>query len=143
MKDKFDIQGMTCSSCSSHVEKAVSKVNGVKSVNVNLLMNNMIVEYDENTTSSNIIIKSVQDAGYGATLVNDEPKAKSTNKNSKKEKFIDNSELISSMKKRLMISIIFWIPLMYVAMYHMFHEWFGLPVPNFIRQLFDGPENRS
>ena len=46
-KDKFDVQGMTCSSCSSHVEKAVAKLKGIKKVNVNLLSNNMTVEYDE------------------------------------------------------------------------------------------------
>ena len=51
-KEKFDIQGMTCSSCSAHVEKAVKKVDGVKSVIVNLLSNNMVVEYDEKVRRS-------------------------------------------------------------------------------------------
>ena len=67
-QDKFDIQGMTCSSCQAHVEKAVKKLEGVNIVNVNLLTNNMNVEYDETQVSSDRIIKAVVDAGYGARL---------------------------------------------------------------------------
>lgn len=63
-KVKFDIQGMTCSSCSSHVERAVSKLDGIKNINVNLLSNNMIVEYDESLLNNDKIIKAVEDAGY-------------------------------------------------------------------------------
>ena len=58
-KEKFDVQGMTCSTCQSHVEKAVSKLEGIKTVNVNLLSNNMIVEYDENILDDKEIIKTV------------------------------------------------------------------------------------
>ena len=60
-KEKFDIQGMTCSSCSSHVEKAVNKLDGIKCVNVNLLSNNMIVEYDEKSLNSEKIERAVID----------------------------------------------------------------------------------
>ena len=63
-KEKFDIQGMTCSSCSSHVEKAVSKLSGIKNVNVNLISNNMLVEYNEQILNNDIIIK-VSDNGIG------------------------------------------------------------------------------
>lgn len=139
MREKFNIQGMTCSSCVSHVEKAVKKLNGIKSINVNLLQNMMIVEYNESVINSNIIIEAVQDAGYGASKILENNKKVDT----KKEKFIDNSEIINSMKKRLIISIIFWVPLMYVAMYHMFNEWFGIPIPNFIKEYFHGNENRN
>lgn len=135
-KSKFDIQGMTCSSCSSHVEKAVNRLQGIKNVNVNLLSNNMQVEYDENILNQNDIIKSVVDAGYGATLKEDENK-----KINKKEKTDKIEENIRFMKKRLMLSICFLIPLMYLAMYHMLYEWFGLPVPQMIKNLFHGNEN--
>ncbi len=137
-KSKFDIQGMTCSSCSSHVEKAVSKLQGIKNVNVNLLSNNMQVEYDENILNQNEIIKAVIDAGYGATLQEDENKGKKINKKEKTDKTKDN---IKSMKKRLIISICFLIPLMYIAMHHMLYEWFNLPVPQIIKNLFHGNEN--
>lgn len=135
-KTKFDIQGMTCSSCSSHVEKAVNKLQGIKNVNVNLLSNNMIVEYDESKLNNETIIKAVIDAGYSANTVGDEDK-----KQEKKERTIDNNEIIKSMKKRLIISVCFLIPLMYIAMYHMLYEWFGLPIPQFIKTLFHGKEN--
>src|ERR1035437_1419475 len=64
--EKFDVIGMTCSSCVAHVEKSVSKIVGVKSVNVNLLTNSMSVIYDELNLNNNVIEKSVEDAGYEA-----------------------------------------------------------------------------
>lgn len=129
MKTKFAIQGMTCSSCQTHVERAVSKLEGVKSANVNLLSNSMVVEYDETILNDDKIIKSVIDVGYGASSVKEDTKV------SKKEPKIDNQDSIKSMKKRLTISIIFWIPLMYIAMYHMF------PTPQAIEEIFGGAEN--
>ena len=126
-KDKFDIQGMTCSSCSAHVEKAVKKLNGVKVVNVNLLSNNMIVEYDESILDDQEIIKSVIDAGYGATLSEKKVDSKAGNK-----KYENNDDILINMKKRLIISVAFLIPLMYISMHHMLNEWFRLPVPQFI-----------
>ena len=118
---KFDIDGMTCSSCSAHVDRAVRKLNGVKEVNVNLLSNNMVVDYDEKKVTNDEIIKAVIDAGYTAIV-------------SKEEKHnVNNEDKISSMKKRLIISICFLIPLMYIAMHHM------LPTPKFIENLFHNP----
>lgn len=134
-KVKFDIQGMTCSSCSSHVERAVNKLDGVKCVNVNLLSNNMIVEYEDNKLDDNNIIKAVIEAGYGANV---EERKKTRDK---KEETIDNKDVIKSMKKRLIVSICFLIPLMYIAMYHMIYEWIGIPIPQFMEKLFHGNEN--
>lgn len=134
-KNKFNIQGMTCSSCQAHVNKAVEKIDGVKSVSVNLLSNNMIVEYDEKKVDDNKIIASVIDAGYGATTISE------NEKNQKSNKTINNEDIIKSMKKRLIISIFFWIPLMFVAMHHMIFELLNIQVPEIIRNLFDGPEN--
>jgi len=137
-KSKFDIQGMTCSSCSSHVEKAVNKLDGVQNVSVNLLSNNMVAEFDETIVSDEDIIKSVVNAGYGANISED------TKKVTPKEKKTDTiGDTIKSMKKRLIISVCFLVPLMYIAMHHMFYEWFGLPVPQFIKDLFHGSENRN
>ena len=133
-KVKFNIQGMTCSSCSSHVEKAVKKLNGIKSVNVNLLSNNMIVQYDESLLNNNDIISAVTNAGYGAAVSN-----KQDNKSNVKK--VDNNESIKNMKKRLVISISFLIPLMYLAMNHMLNKWFGIPIPQFIKNVFYGSEN--
>lgn len=133
-KVKFNIQGMTCSSCQAHVNKAVEKLDGVKSVNVNLLSNNMVVEYEENKLDNEKIISAVVDAGYGAST-------NSENKNVEDSKKVNNSDIISGMKKRLIISICFWIPLMIVAMHHMIFKLFNITVPEIISNLFDGSEN--
>ena len=66
MKEKFDVTGMSCSACSSHVEKSVSKLEGIKTVSVNLLTNSMQVEYDETKLDTGKIIEAVEHAGYGA-----------------------------------------------------------------------------
>lgn len=132
-KVKFDIQGMTCSSCQAHVEKAVKKLNGVKKVEVNLLSNNMKVEYDESNLNNEDIIKSVIDAGYGAKVFKRE--------NDDKKDIDINTKELKSMKKRLITSICLLIPLMYIAMNHMFYMWFKIPIPNFIKSFFHGTEN--
>lgn len=135
-KLKFDVLGMTCSSCQAHVERAVNKNEGIKSVNVNLLLNNMIVEFDESKTTEEVIIKSVVDAGYNAEISSNDKKSKKQNEHSKK---ID--ENILKTKKRLVWSFIFLIPLMYVAMYHMFNSMFGIPIPEIVTKLFGGSNN--
>lgn len=125
-KVKFDIQGMTCSSCVSHVEKAVCKLEGTKKVNVNLLSNSMVVEYNETQLKNDNIVKAVVDAGYSAKVSMPEKKQQSNE---------EKNTLIKSMKKRLIWSIIFLIPLMYIAMHHM------LPTPECIKNIFHGTEN--
>lgn len=127
--EKFEIQGMTCSACQAHVQKAVSKLEGIKNVNVNLLSNNMQVEFDEEKTNEQAIIQSVIQTGYGANVYQ---------KNQKENK---QEKILKMMKRRLIISVIFLIPLMYLAMYHMFYEWFGLPIPKIIQDLFHGSQN--
>ena len=113
MKDKFDITGMTCSACSAHVYKAVSKLDGVKDVNVNLLSNNMVVEYDDNIKPSDIIT-AVVDAGYGAQVAS---QTKNNDKKVNKEQ-INESDL---MYERLKYSFIFFIPVLYLSMGPMMH----------------------
>lgn len=100
----------------------------------------MIVEYDEKLLKDDDIIQAVVNAGYSASIEL-EKNNREIQTAKKEKKYMDNSEILKSMKKRLIISIIFWIPLMYVAMYHMFNEWFNLPIPNFINKIFHGSEN--
>ncbi len=69
MKERYCITGMTCSACSSHVEKAVSRLEGIEKASVNLLAENMEVSYDEGRLSSGDIIAAVEKAGYGAELL--------------------------------------------------------------------------
>ncbi|WP_152018197.1 heavy metal translocating P-type ATPase [Aliarcobacter butzleri] len=111
---KFDIKGMTCSACSTAVDRNVKKLEGINEVNVNLLNNSMIVKYDENVLNNETIIKKVQDAGYEAFLVEN---GKKTQKNSIEDNLgkIETNEL----KNRLIISFIFAIPLFYISMGHM------------------------
>ena len=66
MTRKYDVTGMSCAACSARIEKVVGKLEGVKSVTVNLLMNNMTVDFDENTLNDDKIIQAVIGAGYGA-----------------------------------------------------------------------------
>ncbi len=108
---KYNITGMTCSACQMHVENAVKKLDGIESVNVNLLANTMDTCYDERKLSNSAIIKAVKSSGYGA-----------------KEYTRDDNEYSESSnkaKKQLILSIIFLIPLMFVSMSHMF----GIHIP--------------
>jgi Cu+-exporting ATPase len=68
MKQKYDVEGMMCAVCQSHVEKAVNKLQGVKKVDVNLISNNMVVEYDESVLTDEVIIGAVNEAGYKASI---------------------------------------------------------------------------
>lgn len=114
---------MTCSACSAHVEKSVKKLNGVKSVNVNLLQNNMHVDFDETAVSVDDIINAVVSGGYGASVAGKEQE--------KRDNKIDNE--ISNMKFRLIVSLVCLVPLMYISMGHMW----GWPFLN----VFHGAEN--
>ena len=123
MTEKFNVTGMTCSACSAHVEKSVKNLNGVKSVNVNLLQNNMHVDFDETAVSVDDIINAVVSGGYGASVVG--------KKQEKKDNKIDNE--ISNMKFRLIVSLVCLVPLMYISMGHMW----GWP----FLSVFHGAEN--
>lgn len=145
MKERFDVTGMTCSACSSHVEKSVGKLTGVENVSVNLLTNSMQVEFDENKLDTAGIIKAVEDAGYGAAVKDGH--AKSGTKTSGQSDNQENNGLsaveqnVKNMKKRLIISLIFWIPLMYVSMGHMIYQWLNIPMPPFTMNFLHGNEN--
>ncbi len=115
MKEKFDVQGMTCSACASHIEKAVVGVDGVTSCTVNLLTNSMQVEFDK-AGSEQAIIEAVVQAGYSANVQGQNQVAKSAVPKA------DNSLI------RLIVSAVLLLVLSYIAMSHMLH----LPLPSWL-----------
>lgn len=129
MRQKYTVTGMTCSACSAHVEKAVCKLEGVSAVNVNLLGGSMQVDYDPARQGDDSIMAAVVEAGYGAQLFG---KAAETT-GSAKAGVPNMEEEMKGMKRRLIVSFCFFIPLFYLTMGHMV----GLPIPRF----FHGPEN--
>ncbi len=134
MKEKFDVTGMTCSACSSRVEKCVSKLEGVDEVSVNLLTNSMQVKYDEKIIKEQGIIDAVVHAGYGASPAeNDNGFGSSVLAEHSEGSPGENrknpvQEHLEYMKKRTFWSFVFLIPLMYVSMGHMI----GVPLPGFL-----------
>ena len=155
MKERYHVTGMSCSACSSHVEKAVNKLENVEKASVNLLTETMDVTYDETKITSAEIIDAVVKAGYGASVMTEGSAAgaggQSTfgNAGSTGRSVADGKQELQqkldadarAMKWRLGISIGFLIPLMYVSMHHMFKEWFGIPVPAFIVNTMHGNAN--
>ena len=124
MKKSFEVTGMTCSACSSHVEKSVRKLQGVAEVSVNLLQNRMQVEYDDKALTEAAIMEAVEKAGYGACPL--EPASQGKAREARRQSGALDQEL-ASMRRRLWVSIAFLIPLMYISMGHMM----GLPLPGF------------
>lgn len=123
-KEQFAITGMTCSACAARVEKSVAKLDGIGQVNVNLLKNSMAVSYDTDFLQPQDIIQAVEKAGYGAVVLNRTGIDKKT-----REKPVDTAKQeLHQMKVRLTVSLVFSIPLFYIAMGHMFH-W---PLPNLL-----------
>lgn len=115
MTQTFEITGMTCTACSSGIERALYKENGVNSVCVNLMSKTMDIVYDENVISEDGIMSVVSSLGYGIYRDGEKPTEKKTDETAK-------------MKKRFIISLIILLPLMYVSMGHMFN----FPLPTFI-----------
>ncbi len=135
--EQYTVTGMSCAACSAHVEKAVSKVPGVTSCSVSLLTNSMGVE---GTASVQEIITAVEKAGYGASKKESGKKDGRQGIASKEDTLKKSAQEAEwAMKWRLAIG--FLVPLMYISMHHMFYEWFGLPVPAFVKAAFHGNEN--
>ncbi|OUN03715.1 copper-translocating P-type ATPase [Flavonifractor sp. An92] len=120
MKQKYNVTGMTCTACSAHVEKAVGQVDGVRSVNVNLMANSMLVDYDEGAVTPDAIVHAVEDAGYGAA-----PAGGTAAKAAQAKGPDPLAEELKHMKFRLIVSFCFLIPLFYLSMGHMM----GWPLP--------------
>ncbi|MFR7749298.1 MAG: heavy metal translocating P-type ATPase [Collinsella sp.] len=133
-QDKFDVGGMTCAACQAHVDRAVSKLDGVQSVAVNLLAGSMLVDYDPAQVSPDDICTAVDRAGYSASPVSTGTDAANSSGNAQARSGATHMEsptkkleaTASAMRTRLIISIIFLIPLFYIGMGHML----GWPLPN-------------
>ena len=122
MEKKYDVRGMTCSACVANVTKAVERLDGVNTANVNLMTNSMKVNFDENKINDEEIIKAVEKIGYGASPAGEKIKNEAGP--------VDDRE--RALKHRLISSSIFMLILMYIAMGHMVH----LPTP----RIFHGRE---
>ena len=125
--EKFDVGGMTCAACQAHVEKAVRGVAGVSGVTVNLLSGSMDVDYDEASTSADAICQAVDRAGYSASPVAAVgPAAQGAHASAPLENPTKKLEATAdAMRRRLIVSIVFLVPLFYIGMGHML----GWPLP--------------
>lgn len=137
--ETYQVTGMSCSACSSRVEKAVSKLEGIEKASVNLLTNSMQVDYDETILTGQAIIDAVVDAGYGASLAGGQAGTKGASPQVSPANTAEQE--VRQMKRRLLWSIVFLIPTVYIAMHHMLAAHLGIPVPSAISAVFDGPEN--
>ncbi|MCD8085277.1 MAG: heavy metal translocating P-type ATPase [Clostridiales bacterium] len=130
MKQKFNVFGMSCAACQAHVEKAAGGLEGVEDAAVNLLAGTMVVTYNPDALTPQDICAAVEKAGYRATVAGQERRGSAVSSaqaeaQARKEEM--NKEL-RWMKTRLIISVCFLIPLVYVCMGHMF----GAPLPSFL-----------
>lgn len=137
--ETYQVTGMSCSACSARVEKAVSKLEGIEKASVNLLTNSMQVDYDETVLTGQAIIDAVVDAGYGASLAGGQSGTKGASSPASPANMAEQE--VKQMKRRLLWSIVFLIPTVYIAMHHMLAAHLGIPVPSAISAVFDGPEN--
>ena len=123
MKQKFDITGMSCAACSAHVEKAVRKLEGIRSADVSLMTNSMMADFDESVLSADDIIQAVKASGSGASL----PARAGAKAEERRPNDILLEEL-AGMKRRFVWSLVFLLPLFYLSMGHML----GMPIPSFL-----------
>ena len=119
MQEKFVVTGMTCAACSAHVEKAVSQLQGVDSVAVNLMLGSMLVDYDPAQVTAQAIVSAVENGGYGA-----KPAADAEKQDTRRAQ----EEALGRMRRRLVWSIVCLVLLFYISMGHMM----GLPLPAFL-----------
>lgn len=131
MKEKFEVSGMTCSACSAHVEKAVRALPCIKSVSVSLLTHSMQVEYREGEENAAAVCEAVQKAGYSASAENAAGKTGKKTVFAEAEQKQENEQ--RETKRRIVISLVFLLLLMFLSMGHMV----GLPLPPFL----SGAEN--
>ncbi|MBQ4133465.1 MAG: heavy metal translocating P-type ATPase [Desulfovibrionaceae bacterium] len=133
-KEIFKIGGMSCAACSARIEKVVGRLPGVKQAGVNLLKNSLSVDFDPSLCSPRKIISAVEKAGYTASCVTGNLNSKTTSADaSQPAKKLPAQEAqsavaqeISSLKKRLLTSVVFALPLIYLAMGPMA----GMPLPD-------------
>ena len=125
-KETYDITGMSCAACSARIEKGISGMEGMQQCSVNLLKNSMTVSYDEAKLDSGEIVHQVEDIGYGASLHQTQG-SKTTGASGRGKNGATDAaaEAAKQMKQRLIVSLVFTIPLFYISMGHMA----GWPLP--------------
>ena len=137
MKENYAITGMSCAACSAAVERSVAKLDGVRSANVSLLLNSMSVDYDESVLDAPAIMKAVEHAGYHASAAADENRKGVGHETRMDSAVTEGPEKeIREYKNRLVISIVFLIPLLYFAMGGML----GFPFPAFLQGMENAAE---
>lgn len=125
-KETYDITGMSCAACSARIEKGISGMEGMQQCSVNLLKNSMTVSYDEAKLDSGKIVHQVEDIGYGASL-HQAQGSKTTGASGRGKNGATDAAAAAAkqMKQRLIVSLVFTIPLFYISMGHMA----GWPLP--------------
>lgn len=123
-RECYDITGMTCASCSAAVERVTRKMDGVEESNVNLATNKMTITYDEKKVSQDDIIQRVEKAGFGAQL------EQIKEKEQEKEEKLEQEEAQHKIRRRVIGSILFAVPLLHISMGHMLP--FKLPLPDIL-----------
>lgn len=126
-KETYDITGMSCAACSARIEKGISGMEGMQQCSVNLLKNSMTVSYDEAELDSGKIIHQVEDIGYGASLHQTQG-SKTTGASGRGKNGATDAAAAKQMKQRLIVSLVFTIPLFYISMGHMA----GWPLPSWL-----------
>ena len=128
-KETYDITGMSCAACSARIEKGISGMEGMQQCSVNLLKNSMTVSYDEAELDSGKIIHQVEDIGYGASLHQTQG-SKTTGASGRGKNGATDAAAAAAkqMKQRLIVSLVFTIPLFYISMGHMA----GWPLPSWL-----------
>ncbi|MDY6030003.1 MAG: heavy metal translocating P-type ATPase [Acidaminococcaceae bacterium] len=117
-KENYDITGMSCSACSSRIEKVVGKIPGVENISVNLLKNSAVITFDDKTVSENAILEKIRNIGFGAKPKKTTAVVKPISANTEPER----------MRSILLIAAAFTLPLFYLHMGKMY----GWPLPDFV-----------
>ena len=128
-KETYDITGMSCAACSARIEKGISGMEGMQQCSVNLLKNSMTVSYDEAKLDSGKIVHQGEDIGYGASLHQTQG-SKTTGASGRGKNGATDAAAAAAkqMKQRLIVSLVFTIPLFYISMGHMA----GWPLPSWL-----------
>lgn len=121
-RETYTIEGMSCAACSSAVERVTRKLNGVESSNVNLMTAKMEIVYDENSVTKEMIVAKIEKAGFKARLDVDTSGIEEQEQKLQKD--------IRQHKSRLLVAILFSIPLLYISMGHMIP--IPMPLPKFL-----------
>lgn len=129
MKKTFAVTGMTCAACEAAVRRAVSKLEGVSDVNVNVLTGTMTLDLDLSSQTESAVMETVEKTGYGISLLGEGSASAKTDRRAERQKLVEEREKEERlMTQRLLYSTVILIPLMWISMGPML----GLPLPSFL-----------